>query len=72
MLKRLLVALFIFFISLGLFMLPSLMTLYRGIAAGATGSALVIGSVGENIFRIGGLVVSGFLACWLSGKFVGY
>lgn len=70
MLKRLLVASFIFFIALGLLMLPSLIGIYRGIAAGGTGLAFVVGSAGENIVRIGGLLASLALACWLSGKLV--
>ena len=70
MLKRMLLASFIFVILLGLLMLPSLLSVYRGMAQGATGVALVSGSAGENIFRIGGLVVAVALACWLSGRLV--
>ena len=70
MLKRLLVAWVIFFIALGLLMLPSLLSVYRGMAEGATGVAFVVGSAGENIFRIGGLLASLAIAYWLSGKLV--
>jgi hypothetical protein len=70
MLKRLLLTSVIFFISLGLLMLPSLIGIYRGISEGATGFAFVVGSAGENTFRIGGLIASIALAYWLSGKLV--
>jgi hypothetical protein len=71
MLKRLLLASVIFVILLGLFMLPSLLSIYRGMSEGATGVALVTGSAGENVFRLGGLIASVALACWLSGKLIG-
>jgi hypothetical protein len=70
MLRRLLVASVIFFISLGLFMLPSLITIYRGMSEGATGFAFVVGSAGENIFRVGSLIASAALAYWLSGRLI--
>jgi hypothetical protein len=71
MLKRLLVATVIFFVSLGLLMLPSLISIYRDISEGrATGIAIVVGSAGENIYRIGILVVSAAFAYWLSGKLI--
>ena len=70
MLKRLLVAWVIFFIALGLLMLPSLLSVYRGMSEGATGVGLVVGSAGENIFRICGLVAAAALAYWLSGKLI--
>jgi len=72
MVKRLLVGLVIFFISLGLFMLPSQISIYRGIAEGATGFGFVAGSVGENIFRAGVLLVSMAFAYRLSGKLLGH
>jgi hypothetical protein len=70
MLKRLLLASVLFLILFGLLMLPSLLSVYRGMSQGATGIDLVAGSAGENIFRIGGLVVAVALACWLSGKLI--
>ena len=70
MLKRLLLASVLFFILFGLLMLPSLLSVYRGMSEGATGIALVAGSAGENIFRIGGLIVSAALAGWLSTKLI--
>lgn len=70
MVKRLLVGLVIFFISLGLLLLPSLLSVYQGMSQGATGFAFVVGSAGENIFRIGVLVVSAILAYWLSGRLI--
>jgi hypothetical protein len=68
--RRLLVALAIFFVSLGLLMLPSLIGIYRGISEGATGVAFLVGSAGENIFRIGVLLVSAVFAYWLPGKLI--
>ena len=70
MLNRLLLAFVIFFTVLGLFMLPSLLAVYRGMSQGDTGFAFVVGSAGENIFRVGGLIASLALAYWLSGKLV--
>jgi len=70
MLKRLLLASVLFLILFGLLMLPSLLSVYRGMSEGATGIALVAGSAGENIFRIGGLIVSAALAGWLSTKLI--
>jgi hypothetical protein len=63
MLKRLLAASVIFFVLLGLLMLPSLIGIYRDISEGrATGVAIVVVSTGENFFRIGVLVVSAAFA----------
>jgi hypothetical protein len=70
MLKRLLLASVIFFVLLGLALLPSLLSVYRGMSQGATGVALVTGSAGEDIFRIGGVIVSAALAYWLSRKLI--
>ena len=72
MLKRLLLASVIFLILFGLLMLPSLLSVYRGMSQGATRVDLVTGSAGEDIFRIGGLIVSAALAYWLSMKLVRY
>jgi hypothetical protein len=69
MLNRLLLAFVIFFIALGLVMLPSLLTVYRGMSQGDAGFDFV-GSAGENIFRVGGLIGSAALAYWLSGRLV--
>jgi hypothetical protein len=70
MLKRLLLASVLFLILFGLLMLPSLLSVYRGMSEGATGIALLAGSTGENIFRIGGLIVFAALAFWLSTKLI--
>jgi hypothetical protein len=72
MLKRLLLASVLFLILFGLLMLPSLVSVYRGMSQRATGVALVAESPGENIFRIGGLVVALALAYWLSTKLIRY
>ena len=69
--RRLLVASFIFLISLSLLMLPSLLAIYHGISRGATGFAYVVGSVRENLYRIGAVLVSAAFAYWLSGKLIG-
>ena len=70
MLKRLLLASVIFFVLLGLLLLPSLLSVYRGMSRGATGVDLVTSSAGEDIFRVGGLIVSAALAHWLSGRLI--
>jgi hypothetical protein len=71
MLKRLLFASIIFFVALGLLMLPSLTAIYRAISEQrATGFAFVVGSTGENIFRLGVLILSTLFAYWLSAKLI--
>jgi hypothetical protein len=71
MLKRLLAAAIIFFVSLGLLMLLPLIGIYREISEGrATGIAFVAGSAGENTLRIGILVALAAFAYWLSGKLI--
>ncbi len=71
MLKRLLAASVIFSVSLGLFIFLPLIGIYRDISKGrATGIAFVVGSAGENTFRIGILIVLAAFAYWLSGKLI--
>jgi hypothetical protein len=67
--KRFLVAAVILLSSLGLWLLPTLIRLYRAVErAEASGIGFVVGSVGENVLRLIVLLLLAALAWWISGK----
>lgn len=71
MVKRVTVAVGIFFVLLGVLMLPTIIAVYRSLTRDeATGVGFVMGSPGENVFRVVVLLVLASIAFWLSGKLI--
>lgn len=71
MIKRVAVAVGIFFVLVGVLMLPTIISVYRNLTRDeASGVGFVMGSPAENVFRAVVLLVLASIAFWLSGKLI--